>query len=82
MDRILMIKESLRCLKLGWLCLLPVFGAFLAIYTIRIYCHVFLTTRDEWNPAKPQLYSGAALALASLLLHSVVVSTIIWSAVK
>jgi hypothetical protein len=81
MDKILTIKQSLRCLKLGWLALIPVIGPFIAIYAIHIYCRVFLAS-DDWNPAKAQLYSGAALALTSVLLHAIFVSTVIWSAIK
>ena len=64
-----MIEGSFRCLRLGWLSLLPMIGIGFAILALLRYSLVFLDTRDHWNPARWQLYSGAGLALLSLLLH-------------
>lgn len=82
MDRILVIEQSFRCLRMGWLSLTPLLGVAFASGALAAYARVFLNTRDEWNPARPHLYGGVFLALSSLLAHSLVIGTIVWGIVQ
>jgi hypothetical protein len=52
------------------LALIPAIGFTLAPFALNRFRHVVVETNDRWNPARPQLYLGATLALASLLLHA------------
>ena len=77
-----MIEGSLRCFKRGWLALLPVAGMGFAVAALLSYSRVFLDTRDDWNPAKIQLYSGAGLAIFSLLIHGLFATAVIVKALS
>lgn len=82
MDNAEMIRLSLRAVKFGWLALIPLLGVVFAFYVVRLFCRVFLFTEGDWNPATPQLYSGTALALFSLLIHALLLSTALWSLIQ
>jgi hypothetical protein len=69
MDKVRMIETSFRVLKYGYLSLIPLFGLFAAFAAFYHFSRVFYFTREDWNPARGDLYWGAALALASCLLH-------------
>jgi hypothetical protein len=76
MEKIRLIEGSFRCLKFGWLSLAPVFGIAFSFAAITSYVRLFGISRD-WNPARAYLYSGAALALLSLLLHGLLAAFLI-----
>lgn len=73
-----MIERSLRCWQRGWWALLPGLGVFFAFGALRAFIAAFRQAREQWNPAQPQLYAGAVLALFSLLLHALALSTAVW----
>jgi hypothetical protein len=50
--------------------------------TLVLYCRVFFDISEGWNPARRQLYNGAAVALFSLLLHGIAISGLLWQALK
>lgn len=76
--KITLIEESLLCLRLGWMALVPLFGFFFALAALVQYLRAFVYVEDDWNPAQLQLSSGAFLALISLLLHGLVITGIIY----
>ena len=78
MDRILVIEQSFRCLRMGWLSLIPLLGVAFAAGALAAYGRVFLNTRDEWNPARAHLYGGVFLALGSLMGHSLLIASLVW----
>ena len=80
--RAALIEESLQCLQLGWLSLLPLFGLFFALAAVVRYTRAFVFVEDDWNPAQLQLLSGALLALISLLLHALVITAAIWASLQ
>ena len=77
-----LIEESLSCLQLGWMTLVPLFGLFFALAAVTRYLRAFVYVEDDWNPAQVQLYGGALLALISLLLHGLVITGIIWASLQ
>jgi hypothetical protein len=70
------IEKSLSCFARGIAALIPVVGMFIAPLALVRFRQVIVATNDRWNPARRQLYLGAAFALASMLLHALVVFVI------
>ena len=65
------IEKSLRCLDWGLASLLPGIGILCAPFALSNFKFVVVETNDRWNPARRQLYTGAALALFGLLTHGI-----------
>ena len=65
------IERSLSCFDWGLSSLLPVIGIFLAPFALANFKFVVTETNDRWNPARRELYVGAALALFGLLVHAI-----------
>ena len=72
MDKVYVIKGSLRCYALGWFALIPLLGIGPAAVAILIYKRVQRETGEEWNPARRQLYCGWILSWLGLLFSTVV----------
>ena len=70
MDKIRVIKLSLRCLRYGLLGLIPVIGIPFIITAFICYGRARREAGGEWNPARRQLYWGVGLAITDLLLLS------------
>ena len=71
-----LVEKSLSCFGCGMAAMIPVIGFFIAPLALVRFRTVALNTNDRWNPARRQLYVGAALALASLLAHAIIVFVI------
>ena len=67
-----LIKKSSGCLDSGLASLIPLLGPLAAILALVEFKQVVIETNDRWNPARPQLYVGALLAVLSLLAHALV----------
>jgi hypothetical protein len=65
-----LIEKSLGCLNFGIASMIPAIGFFLAPLALGRFRFVIVNTNDRWNPARFQLYFGAVLAVASILLHA------------
>jgi hypothetical protein len=81
MDRVFVIKGSLRCFTFGALSLLPVLGLVPAVLGIILYKRVQLEAGKEWNPARAYLLwgcflcgLGVSLSTSVLAVASVVVA--------
>lgn len=65
-----LIEKSLGCFNFGMASMIPAIGFFLAAIALGRFRFVVVNTNDRWNPARFQLYFGALLAVASILLHA------------
>ena len=70
MDKVYVIRGSLRCFTLGWFALLPGLGVIPGVIAIVISRRVRRETGEEWNPARRHLYCGWLLAWCGLLLSA------------
>jgi len=70
MDKIRVIKLSLRCLRFGWLGLIPVIGIPFMIAALICYRRARREAGREWNPARRHLCWGVGLAITDLVLLS------------
>jgi hypothetical protein len=81
MDRVELIKKSLRCFVLGLLALLPILGLPMAVLALATIHSVTRRQGQEWNPAQQYLLWGRALAwwggFVSLVLFTLILSAII-----
>jgi hypothetical protein len=64
------IENSLSCFHFGIASLVPAIGFFLAPLALNRFRFAVIHANDRWNPARFQLYLGALLASASLLVHA------------
>jgi len=76
MDKVRVIKLSLRCFTMGWLGLLPLIGMVPALMAIFLYLKVKTASDDEWNPAGKHLLWGYILGYIGMAM-SVALTTII-----
>ena len=80
MDRIELIKKSIRCFVLGLLSLLPILGLPMSVRALVIGHSVTRRQGWEWNPAQRYLLWGRALAwlggFISLVLFALILSAI------
>ena len=67
-----LIEKSLSCFDNGALAFIPIIGFFIAPLALLRFRFVVVNSNDRWNPARAQLYLGAALALLSMLLHATI----------
>jgi len=67
MDRISVIRQSLRAFVCGIVGLVPVIGFFPAVYALLLWQRVRGTCGREWNPAAVYLKWGFVSALIGLL---------------
>jgi hypothetical protein len=65
------ITKSMRCFDYGVASLIPVLGVFLTPVALINFKFAVIEINDRWNPARLRLYVGAALAVLSLLAHTV-----------
>ena len=72
MDKVYVIKGSLRCYALGWLALIPFLGIGPAAAALLLFERVRREAGEEWNPARRQLYCGRILSWVGLLFSTVV----------
>ena len=63
MDKIRVIKLSLRCLRWGLVGLIPVIGLPFAVRALILYRRARREAGKEWNPARRQLIWGDTLAI-------------------
>ncbi len=70
MSQAKIIEGSLRCLRQGWLALIPVAGIAAAVFGIYWFMATLRQTRDDWNPARWHLMGGMALSVISLFAHA------------
>ena len=66
------IERSLSCFNNGAAAFIPIIGFFIAPLALVRFRFVVVNTADRWNPARPQLYFGAAFALLSMLIHATI----------
>jgi hypothetical protein len=67
-ERIRIIRRSLRCFVLGWLSLIPIFGLALGVLAISLHFRVWRDEGCGWNPARRYLATGFCLAWLGCLL--------------
>lgn len=72
MDKIRVIKRSLRCFAFGWLSLFPILGIAPAMLAMILYKQVQDEVGKEWNPARKEVLLGWALAWCGLFLSLLV----------
>ena len=77
MDKIYLIRSSLRCFACGIIGLLPFIGIPFAVAAIWNFRRVFFGKSNLWNPAAPYLSIGAACATFGLLLDLLIVTAIV-----
>jgi hypothetical protein len=77
MDKIDLIRSSLRCFACGIIGLLPFIGIPFAVAAIWDFRRVFFGKSTLWNAAQPYLSIGAACATFGLLLDLLIVTAII-----
>ena len=77
MDKIRVIKLSLRCLRSGLLGLIPVIGISFIIAAFICYRRVRREAGTEWNPARRQLCWGVGLAITDLVLLSAAIVLVV-----
>ena len=70
-EKIVMIENSVRCFRYGWLSLIPVFGIPFLIRAIRCRHRVWVNTGGYWNPAKFHVMAGFLLAWLGGLVNMV-----------
>jgi hypothetical protein len=70
--RATLITKSLGCFDAGLASLIPGIGLLVAPIAFLRFRFVIVETNDRWNPARFHLYTGAILALFSLLTHALV----------
>ena len=68
MNKIRMIKQSMRCQWLGTCSLVPVIGVGFAVAALRRYRQIRAEVGDEWNPARSQLIRGVVLGWIGILI--------------
>jgi hypothetical protein len=68
MDRIELIRRSLRCFTFGVLGLIPIAGLAVAGLAISEFVQVQRKAGNQWNPAGTYLFWGFVLACVSLTL--------------
>jgi hypothetical protein len=74
MDRIGVMKDSLRCFGFGLASLIPVLGVPMALLALYFFVRARTTAGEEWNAAEPYLKGGRALACAGLVLTLLLLS--------
>ena len=73
MDKVRVIKWSLRCFRLGWFSLVPILGIVPAAFAITSYGRAKAEAGAEWNPAARFLFWGCVLAWLGLAVSALVV---------
>ena len=68
MDKVYVIKGSLRCFSLAFFGLIPILGIIPALIAMATFRNVQRELGDKWNPAKAYLYSGYVLSWIGLLI--------------
>ena len=76
-DKIHLIEGSLRCFAFGLTALLPLIGIPFAVIALANFRTVFFSKSKLWNPAERYLRVGLACAIASILLHLLIVAAIV-----
>lgn len=69
-----MIEGSLRCLRQGWLSLIPVAGVVAAIFGVYWFVVTLGRTKEDWNPARWHLLGGMMLSVLSLFGHALLLA--------
>jgi hypothetical protein len=77
MDKIDLIRRSLRCFACGMIGLLPFIGIPFAVAAIWDFRRAFFGKSNLWNAAGPYLHFGFACAMAGILLDLLIVIAII-----
>jgi hypothetical protein len=71
MDKVRVIKRSLRCYNAAWFALVPVLGILPAVVAIAQYHKVRIEVGEAWNPAASYLRWGCVIAWCGLALSAV-----------
>jgi len=66
MDKVRLIKRSVRCLLFGWLSLIPLLGLVPAFIALHLHRSVRREAGGEWNPAASYARWGYVLALLGI----------------
>lgn len=77
MDRISVIRKSVRVFGMGWLSLIPVLGLVPALYVSVCVQQIRKVHGNEWNPAGQYLRAGTVLARMGFLISAVLLFLII-----
>jgi len=66
MDKVRIIERSLRCYRVSWFSLIPLFGIVPALMSFALFRKVGNETGEQWNPARPFAITGLVIALIGL----------------
>jgi len=78
MDKIALIKISVRCFICGILGFLPLIGIPFAAIAIGNFRRVFFGKSTLWNPAARYLRVGMICGMAGILLNVILVGAMKW----
>jgi hypothetical protein len=77
MNKVRVIEQSVACQSFGAWSLVPLIGIGPAIEALRCYRRVRAEVGDEWNPARPQLIRGIALALTGVFVTLAIITSVV-----
>jgi hypothetical protein len=78
MDKVRIIKLSVRCCVLGCLGLIPVLGVGPAVIAVRLFRQVQELASGQWNPASRYALGGLIAASIGLAGTGMLVFGILW----
>jgi hypothetical protein len=76
MNKALVVEESLRCYRLSWWGLIPVFGLLSALLALSAYRRANEAAGDKWNPARGHAVAGVLIAFFGMFVSTAITGTV------